>query len=56
MAKWEPSGQDCPRCDQETETSTEVGDDSIKYDTGERCTHCRWVVDFTKDEIKAKGY
>ena len=57
MADWLPSGSECPICEQETQIKTETRDDGLKYETGERCTKCRWVIDFEKeDEVRAQEY
>lgn len=57
MAEWLPSGSSCPICEKETQIKTETRDDGLKYETGERCTKCRWVIDFEKeDEVRAQEY
>jgi len=57
MAEWASSGSDCPVCEQETQTKSETREDGLKYETGERCTKCRWVVNFEDEaEIKAVKY
>ena len=54
--EWIPSGSNCPICKHETEMSYKQGDDGHEYETGERCTKCRWVVNFEEEKIKAKRY
>jgi len=54
--EWIPSGSNCPTCGQETEMSYKKEADGQEYETGERCTKCRWVVNFEEEKIKAKRY
>ena len=50
-------GHLCPSCSGRTETLVRIDtDDGFEYNSAERCTACRWIVDFEADEIKAKHY
>lgn len=53
---WQPSSETCPRCYQETEKDLETDEDGIVYNRAERCTECRWIVDFEADFIEVKHY
>lgn len=61
--KWEPTPIEenstyhlCPRCNQRTETLYTIDDEFGECQSAERCTHCRYIVDFDADEIKAVSY
>jgi hypothetical protein len=64
MSEWKPTSVDddhlthlCPRCKNRTETLIKIDDDDgYEYCSAERCTKCRWIVDFEADEIKVKNY
>ena len=55
MPKWEKSDDICPRCKQDTEYKVRHAD-GHEYHMAERCTRCRWIVDFEADKIQALRY
>ena len=59
--KWKANDATCPRCNGTTENLVVIDlreDDwgEEEYIDAERCPRCRWIVDFTADEIKARAY
>ena len=56
MAKWEKSGDTCPKCEGETEHKIGIDDEGCECDQGERCSRCRWIVDFEADSIQLAWY
>lgn len=57
---WNQSDETCPKCQGLLETRVkEVEDDHgelYEIFSAERCTRCRWIVDFETESIEAKRY